>query len=430
MLDLNRKELAINGGTPIRKRKWRDNFTTGEEEKSAVLRVMDSGYMSLFEGSHYPDEPFSFYGGPEVQGLEEEWRDYYGVKYALSLNSATSCLYSAIGALEVGYGDEVVVSPYTMTACALAPLVYGAIPIFADVELETGCMSAKSIEKVLSPKTKAIIIVHQFGIPAEMESIVDLAERHGLFIIEDCAQAHGAKLNNQYVGTFGNIGVFSLNVNKTIQSGEGGVCVTNNQDLAYRLALIRNHGEAVVGPAAYKNITNIAGFNYRMTEIQAAISRVQLIKLNQLNKKRLELVECLSSGLSSVPFLTPLIAGTEARPTYYVYPIRYDEKSAGVSRDDFVCAVNAEGALFYQGYTPPLYLQPLYQNRTLFKHGYPFTAKENLESSQEYKIGICPNTEKLHYREMIINEHIRHPHEVEDIDDIIKCIKKVVGEGQ
>ena len=118
MLDLSRKELAVNGGRPIRTKKWKDNVTTGEKEKDAVLRVMESGYLSLFEGSHHPDEPFSFYGGPEVQALEKEWEAYYGVKNAVSLNSATSCLYAAMGALEIGYGDEVIVSPYTMTACA------------------------------------------------------------------------------------------------------------------------------------------------------------------------------------------------------------------------------------------------------------------------------------------------------------------------
>ena len=430
MLDLSRKELALNGGCPIRVTKWKDNVTTGKEEKDAVLRVMESGYLSLFEGSHYPDEPFSFYGGSEVQALEEDWRDYYGVEYALSLNSATSCLYAAIGALEIGYGDEVIVSPYTMTACALAPLIYGAIPIFADVDLHTGSMSAENIEKVLSPKTKAIVIVHQFGIPAEMKSILSLAKQHNLRIIEDCAQAHGAKLNDKYVGTFGDIGVFSLNVNKSIQCGEGGICVTEDQELAYRLALIRNHGEAVVGPASYENITNIAGFNYRLTEIQAAIAREQLKKLDELNMKRLKMVEYLSAEILSVPFLAPLKGIPEAHSTYYVYPMRYDENKAGVPRDDFVRAINAEGALFYQGYTPPLYLQPVYQNRTLFKHGYPFTAKENRDSVQNYKVGICPNTERLHYKEMIINEHVRHPQGAEDVSDLINCIKKVVGDSQ
>ena len=427
MLDLTRNELALNGGPPIRTAKWKENITTGEEERHAVIRVMDSGNLSLFEGSHQPDKPFSFYGGPEVRALEQEWSEYYGVDHSISLNSATSCLYAAVGALEIGYGDEVIVSPYTMTACALAPLIYGAIPIFADVELETGSMSAQSIEKVLSPKTKAIIVVHQFGIPADMQSIMQLATKYRLKVIEDCAQAHGALLDQRYVGTFGDIGVFSLNVNKSIQSGEGGVCVTNDDELAYRLALIRNHGEAVVELAQYKNITNIAGFNYRLTEIQAAIAREQLKKLDALNLKRLHMVEVLSSSLLSNPFLMPLEGTARSKSTYYVYPIRFNEQTAGVPRDLFVRAINAEGALFYQGYSPPLYLQPVYQNRKLFKHNYPFSAPENSNPSQVYKKGICPNTERLHYKEMIINEHVRYPHDMTDINDLVRCFEKVTG---
>ena len=130
-------------------KKYLDNFTVGQEEKEAVCRVIDSGYLSLFEGSHTPDKPFSFYGGPEVQKLETMWSEYYGIDHSISVNSATSGLYMAIGALDIGYGDEVIVSPYTMTACAIAPLIYGAIPVFADVELETGSLDPESIRKCI-----------------------------------------------------------------------------------------------------------------------------------------------------------------------------------------------------------------------------------------------------------------------------------------
>ena len=427
MMDLTRSELAINGGSPVRTAGWKDNLTTGEEEKQAVLRVLDSGYLSLFEGSHRPDKPFSFYGGPEVQALEHEWCEYYQVEHAISLNSATSGLYATIGALGIGYGDEVIVSPYTMTACALAPLIYGAIPVFADVELATGCLDSKSIEERISSRTKAIIVVHQFGIPADMCAIMAIARRYRLAVIEDCAQAHGAQLNGQYVGTFGDIGVFSLNVNKSIQTGEGGVCITADHELAYRLALIRNHGEAVVGPANYEDITNIAGFNYRLTEIQAGIAREQLKKLDQLNSIRLRLVERLSKGLASIPFLIPPVGRGGAHSTYYVYPLRYDKGASSFSRSEFIRAVNAEGALFYEGYTPPLYLQPVYQKKNLFKNGYPFSARENREIVTRYEKGVCPNTEELHFKEMIINEHVRYPHDDSDIDDLVRCLTKVAG---
>tara|TARA_X000000950_G_scaffold229307_2_gene277132 strand:- start:495 stop:1823 length:1329 start_codon:yes stop_codon:yes gene_type:complete len=425
-INLSCDTLAINGGTPIRTLPWKDNFTTGEEEKSAVLRVLDSGYMSLFEGSHTPDPPFKFEGGPEVTALEKEWCNYYGIEHSISVNSATSGLYAAIGALEIGYGDEVIVSPYTMTACAMAPLIYGAIPVFADVELEFGSLDPVSVERCITSKTKAIMVVHQFGIPANMDGIMNLARKYNLYVIEDCAQAHGAMYKDKFVGTFGDIGVFSLNVNKSIQTGEGGVCVTNNKEIAYRLQLIRNHGEAVVEKANYKNITNIAGFNYRMTEVQAAIGREQLKKLDDLNRKRIELVDYLISGVKDLPFLEPFVSRENCISTYYVFPIRYKQNQSKITRNIFVRALNAEGALFYQGYAQPLYLQPVYQKKHLFKSSYPFSAPANYGTLQKYNKGLCVNCEQLHFNEMIINEHIRPPHTKKDIKDLLEIISKVV----
>ena len=424
-IDLSRSELAINGGKPLRTKPWLDNITTGDEEKKAVMRVLDSGYLSLFEGSNTPDQPFSFKGGPEIQALEKEWCEYYDVKHSVSMNSATSGLYAAIGALGIGYGDEVIVSPYTMSACAIAPMIYGAIPVFADVELETGCLDPNSIEKNVSERTKAILVVHQFGIPANMEKIIAIAKKHNLYIIEDCAQAHGAKFQGRYVGTIGDIGVFSMNVNKTIQSGEGCVCTTNNEELSYRLQLIRNHGESVVGPEGYENITNIAGFNYRLSELHAAVIREQLKKLDSFNNIRLELVQQLTDGLNNYEYFITPSGRALCKSTYYIYPLRYINERTGIKREDFIEAVNAEGCQFYQGYVKPLYLQPVYQEKHLFKNGYPFTAVENKECKQEYSSGICPHAETLRFEQMIINEHIRLPHTEKDIKDILLAIQKV-----
>ncbi len=426
-LDLTRPDLAINGGEPVRTQPWDDNFTTGEEEKKAVIEVLNSGYLSKFEGSYTPDPPFSFFGGPQVQALEREWCDYYECRNAVSMNSATSGLFAAIGALGLGFGDEVIVSPYTMTACALAPLIYGAIPVFADVEEATGCLDPESIERNISNRTRAILVVHQFGIPAEMSQIIKIAGKYDLRVIEDCAQAHGARYRGAFVGSFGDIGVFSLNVNKSIQSGEGAVCVTADADLAYRLALIRNHGEAVVGPAGIEDITNIGGFNYRLTEIQAAIAREQLKKLPKLNAHRVSLVEMLSEKLLNHPFLLPPEGRDGCEATYYVYPLRFCPDKIDVSRDQFVVAANKEGAKFYQGYVQPLYLQPLYQRQQLWKHGYPFSAPENKGHNGRYEKGVCPVAEELHYEKMIINEHIRWPHSRQDITELAQIIQKVTG---
>ena len=202
--------------------------------------------------------------------------------------------------------------------------------MFADVDPNTGCLEPTSVEEKITKATRAIIIVHQFGFAANMEAIMRIAKRYNLKVIEDCAQAHGARFKGQRVGTFGDIGVFSLNVNKTIQSGEGAVCITNSEDLCYRLKLIRNHGEAVVGPAKYENITNIFGFNFRMTEVTAAIASEQLKKLNKLNAMRLDLVNFVKNEISKYSFLQPLSGNSacercdcdgckRCENTYYVF---------------------------------------------------------------------------------------------------------------
>lgn len=419
-------KLAINGGDPIRTKPWSENLTIGEEEKKFVMDVLDKGHLSLFVGSHDPGQPFSFWGGPVIKQLEDEWSEYYQVKHAVSVNSATSGLYAAVGALEIGYGDEVIVSPFTMTACAAAPLIYGAIPIFADVEPNTGCLDAESIRQHITERTRAIIVVHQFGIPADMDAIMEIARANDLKVIEDCAQAHGAKYNGKYVGTIGDIGVFSLNVNKTIHAGEGGVCVTNDDELRYRLALIRNHGEAVVGPANYANITNIVGFNYRMIEVQAAIGIEQLKKLNYFNDIRLSMVDYLNARISKYECFIAPKGKSDCLSTYYVYPLRYLHDVGHVRRDRIVASLNAEGMRFFEGYTKPLYMLPVYQNKVAFKAGYPWKAPENSEVVTNYFSGACPNAEKLHYEEMLITDVMRYPHGEEDVEDIARAFEKVM----
>lgn len=420
----------------LEKKKWQNNITTNKDEVAAAIKVIKGGNLSLFEGSHNAEKPFSFDGGPFVKKLEKDWSKYYKSKNSISFNSATSCLFASIGALKIGYGDEVIVSPYTMTACALAPLIYGAIPIFADVEIETGCLDPQSIKQKITKKTKAIIVVHQFGFPANMKEIVKIAKKNKIKIIEDCAQAHGTKFKGKYVGTFGDIGIFSLNVNKAIQSGEGGICITNSKDLAFRLQLIRNHGEAVVGPAKYKDITNIAGFNYRMTELTAAIATNQLKKLKKLNLHRLRLVKYFLKSIKKYNFLDPMESRNECKScdckknkrcvsTFYVMPIKFKKNFINLSRDEFIKIINFEGAKFYKGYVKPLYLQPLYQKKKLFKFGYPFSAKENLGANINYRKGSAPIAENLYFNEMILNEHIRHPHTMKDVKDIINIFEKV-----
>jgi len=425
---MNASSLAINGGTPIRTKPWQWSNSIGREEKEAVARVMDSGHMSLFMGSFKSMPPFSFRGGPEVQALENHAQEKIGTTHVVAVNSATSGLYAAIGALGIGFGDEVIVSPYTMSACAVAPLIYGAIPVFADVKLETGSLDPASVRERITKRTKAILVVHQFGIPAEMDEIRAIADEHNLKIIEDCAQAWGAQYKDQNVGTIGDIGVFSFNVHKTLQCGEGGLCVTDDDEIALRLQMIRNHGEAIVEAAEYTDITNIVGFNFRLTELQAAIASEQLKKLDKLNLERLALVETLSEGLQKHDCLVIPQPEEDRRATYYVYPLRFlAEKCGNVSRDQFADMLDAEGITFMKGYVKPLYFLPLFQNRLAYKNGYPWNAPENQTSTPQYTQGTCPNAEQLYTQEMLLNLYICPPQTKEDMQDIVAAVDKIVN---
>lgn len=421
--------LALLGGNPVREKPVPPHQTTGREEQEAVRRVLDSGYLSLFEGNLNPDPPFSFRGGPEVQALEAEWSNAYGARNAVAVNSATSGLYAAVGAAGVGPGDEVIVSPFTMSAAAACALVYNAIPVFADVRRDIYSLDVESVRRCLTPRTKAIVVVHLFGHPADMDPIVALAREKKLTVIEDCAQAHGALYRGRPVGTLGDVGVFSLNVNKTIQCGEGGVVTTHNDDLAMKIRLIRNHAEAVVGQMTNPPLINMLGFNYRMTELEAAVARAQLRKLGRLNEKRFELAAHLTEKLSVFPALTPPVALPDCRHTYYVYAAQFDRARAGFPRSLFCRAMKAEGVEFYEGYVKPLYLQPLYQTRTLYgEGGCPFSCAF-YQGRVDYSRGVAPVAEDLHFNRIVINEMVRSPLEKEDMDDIVRAAEKIFNNG-
>lgn len=420
--------LAINGGTPVRSKPWRESNALGKEEERALLRAMKRGHLSLYQGAYKPAPPYNFLGGPEVQNLEARAASMMRAKHVVAVNSATSGLYAAVGALGLGYGDEVIVSPYTMSACAVAPLIYGAIPVFADVEESTGCLDPLSIEKCLTKRTKAIIVVHQFGIPADMQAILRMAKAHNLKIIEDCAQAWGAMIGRKWVGTFGDIGVFSFNVHKTIQCGEGGLCIARDDEVALRLRMIRNHGEAVVEAAQYGNIENVIGFNYRLTEPLAAVAQEQLKKLEKLNAGRIAMVGALHAGIARHACITPMRPRKNAKATYYVCPLRYHaERLDGTSRKRFAAMLAAEGIPFAEGYVRPLYELPIFRKKTAFTRGYPWKAPENKRSPALYKTGMCPVAERLYSEEMLLQLHLCHPQTIKDVRDIARAIDKVIA---
>jgi dTDP-4-amino-4,6-dideoxygalactose transaminase len=382
----------------------------GDEEIEAAQRVVASGQLSAFFGSWGEN----FMGGPQVRAFEREWATYFDVPHALSVNSATSGLIAAVGACGVGPGDEVIASPFTMSASASCVRVFGGTPVFADIDEETFNLDPKSIERCITPRTKAIIAVDLAGQPADIDEIVALAKPRGIRVIEDAAQAPGAKYKGRWAGTLADIGVFSLNCHKTVQTGEGGLCCTRDKALGDRLALIRNHGEAVVEEMGLKDRPEqILGFNFRMGEIEAAIGREQLKKLDRLTRPRQEIAAVLDQRLGKLPgLIVPKVRG-DRTSAYYIYMLRIDEAKAGLSRRQAVRALMAEGVECYEGYCRPLYLQPLYQGDWPGKDG------------RRYGPGLCPVTERLFEREVFylaaLHESVREPW----LGQICKAFEKV-----
>ena len=414
--------LAIEGGTPVRGRPFPEYRTIGAEEKAAVAEVLDSGVLSSFLGTWSPE----FFGGPRVRKLEEEWCAYFGVDHAVSMNSATSGLYAALGAAGVGPGDEVIVSPYTMSASAAGPLLYNAVPVFADIDPETFCISADTIRAVMTPRTKAIVVVDIFGHPADMDAIMALAAEHGLTVIEDAAQAPGATMGDRYAGTLGHIGVFSLNYHKHIHCGEGSVVVTNHAALAEKLQLIRNHAEVVLQQKpGGGDLNNMLGFNYRMTEIEAAIASEQLKKLNGLLASRVERASQLTELLSNIGGISTPVVRPGCVHAFYAYALRYDAASVGVSRAQFAEALRAEGIPIAEGYVAPIYLQPIYQERKLYGGtGSPWNDSA-YKGSVSYERGICAVTERMHFEELIYTGAIHGQLSPADIEDFAEAFHKV-----
>jgi perosamine synthetase len=409
--------LAILGGTPEISQPFAPYNRIGEAERAAADRVLTTGVLSGFVGAQGPD----FNGGPEVQALESEWCATFGAQHAISVNSATSGLYAALGAAQIGPGDEVIVPPYTMSATAMAPLVYGAIPVFADIEEDTFCLDPVQVRRMIGVKTRAILAVNLFGHPARLHELRALADEKGLLLIEDNAQAPLATEFDRYAGTVGHIGVFSLNRHKHIQTGEGGICTTDDADLALRLRLIRNHGENLVDHYEFEDIANLVGFNYRLTEISAAIGRAQLAKAETIMEEREGFARRLSAAVSGLPGITPPVVREGCRHVYYAWPARYDPETVGVSREVFVKALAAEGVAFDPGYVEPLYLLPVFQRRVAIgRDGFPFN-----QTNRQYNKGLCPVAERMHFEEEIGFGICSYELSDELIDAIANAVHKV-----
>lgn len=419
--DMIKEKLAILGGKKTITTPFKRYNPIGTEEVDAAKGVIESGVLSQFLGAWHAD----FYGGPKVKEFEQMCEAYFDVKHAVTVNSWTSGLVAAVGAIGIEPGDEVIVTPWTMCASATAILQWNAIPVFADIDPETFCLDPASVEANITPYTKAIMAVDIFGRSANMDALMAIAKNYGLKVISDTAQAPGTYYKGRLTGTLADVGGYSLNYHKHIHTGEGGILVTNDDAIAEKLRLIRNHAEAVVGPKGEKDLVNMIGNNFRLGEIECAIGIEQLKKLTGLVADRQRIVERLNNGLRSLPGLRIPKVESDYTHAYYMYPMVLDTDLLGVSRSAIIEALEAEGVIgLSAGYTN-LHLLPMYQKKIAYGNkGFPWTS-DICHREVSYAKGICPIAEELHDKTYMGFAMCMHQLEDDEVELMVQAFKKV-----
>jgi dTDP-4-amino-4,6-dideoxygalactose transaminase len=417
--------LALFGGEKTIQKPFTRYNPIGIEEIEAATTVLKSGKLSPFIGAWEVDTEFGgFFGGEKVQEFERAIENRFNIRHAITVNSATSGLIAAIGAVGVEPGDEVIVSPWTMCASATAILWWNAIPVFADIESETFNLDPVSVEKNITSLTKAIMVPDIFGHPAKLDEILAIAERYNLIVIEDCAQSPTAVYKGKLAGTVAQIGVLSLNYHKHLHTGEGGICLTNDPILAERMQLIRNHAEAVVHDKGVANLDNMIGFNFRLGEIEAAIGIEQLKKLDHLVEERVRRAERLTLGLAGLKGLRVPIVKHGCSHVYYVYPLVLDVEQLGIPKDKIHEALSFEGVPVSKNYSN-LHLLPMYQQKIAYgKKGFPWSSNI-YNGSVQYKKGICPVAEDMNDSKYLGIGMCSYEYSYAEIDLIIESFHKV-----
>ena len=413
-------KLAILGGRPLRDIKakpYPHHPFIGEEEIQAVVEVLRTGILSSHRGT-------------KVMEFEEKISRYIGVKYAIATCSGVSALQLALATLGVGPGDEVVVPAYAPTSIIAPVLMQNALPIFTDVDPHTYTIDPNDLKRKITKSTKAVIVVHLFGMPADMDKIIEVADEYNIFVIEDCSQAHGAMYKDKKVGSMGHIAVFSFSEDKNMTTGEGGIVVTDDDELAERVLMLRDHSETkrVKEYVKRKNrkwpLVNMLSYNCRMTELQAAIGIVQLRRLHKNNERRRRIAEAYTKRLEEIIGIDPPVVPEYAHHVFNVYCAKYEEAEIGISRKLFVEAVRSEGVPLSTGYRQPLYKNPILTMRIARSKGCPFTCQFNRRLIS-YSKTMCPVSESLCYRTAIwlpIYPELSDS----DVDDIMNAIEKVV----
>lgn len=433
-----KSKLAMLGGPKSFVGKLHSSVVIDNKEYDLIKEVLDSRQFSRFMGGGNisdqvnltskeaknigDDSYFSFLGGKMIRRFESDISDYFGVDFSITANSATSALSMAFGALSIGPGDEVISPSMSWTSSSTSILTFNSIPVFIDVCPRTFCIDPKKIEQAITKRTKAILVVHLLGRSADMDSIMRIAKKYKLKVIEDCAQSPGTMYKKKLVGTIGDAGILSLQETKNFQTGEGGVVITNDVDLARRARLIRNHGEVYPDESTSKEeLINLIGHNFRMTELTAAMGIAQLKKLKKNNSIRKRNSEYLSEGLENLKGLRPHKFKNHEVP--HILSFSYSEKEAGVPRSVIISAIQAEGVPVGSGYSRLMSENILYTKKIAYgSKGSPWTDVSKQYQPPEFD---QPVAKRLTYEEFIWFYAINRPNGIKEMDKVINTFKKV-----
>lgn len=357
----------------------------GENELKNVIEAIKSGWVSS--------------KGPFIEEFEENFSSYIGVKYGIATSNGTVALHLALTALEIGHKDEVMVPALTFASVANAVLYTGATPVFVDSHPDYWCINPSKLEEKITKKTKAIIPVHLYGNPCNMDPIMKTAKDYNLYVIEDCAEAHGAEYKDRKVGTFGDIACFSFYGNKIITTGEGGMCLTNDEDLAQKIRVLRDHGMDIKRRYWHE----VIGFNYRMTNLQAALGVAQLEKIDNFIERKRKTAKIYGSFLKNVHGVVLHPEMPWAKNVYWLYSILINDKCYGISRDELMAKL-AENGIETRRFFYPMHFMPPYKK---YAANCQFPVTEKLSSS-----GInLPSSVKLTEKEIYeLAQLLSHSH--------------------
>ncbi|TLS50112.1 DegT/DnrJ/EryC1/StrS family aminotransferase [Paenibacillus antri] len=401
--------LALYGGPKTKVTPFGTGRRFGFEEAKELLEALEQNTL------------FYHFGG-KVKKFLEDFNALYGVKYSVAASSGTAAIHVALGAAGVTVGDEVITSPITDQGTLVGILYQNAIPVFADLDPHTYNLDPASVEARITEKTKAIVVVHLAGNPCDMDPIMEIARKHRLKVIEDCAQSYLAKYKGRLAGTIGDYGCFSTNDFKHISTGDGGIVSVNSgrEDDFHAVHAFADKNYRRFGTDVMRELQTLAP-NYRMTELQGAVGIAQLKKLPWICERRTAYGDRITEGLQGLPGITAHRVEQGNVGTYWFYMLRVEEDALGCSREAFSEALAAEGIPNSPGYIPDVvYMQPLFQRRSAYPgSSFPFDL-----SGATYERGLCPNAERILQTavRLNVNEHYTD----QDIDDMVKAVRKVV----